>query len=445
MTKVSATKRLLFASLLFMILAVAAEGLILAGYRIAKGQWFPRERLRDQIRQLSGTETRQDPATLLSHPSASGEPDPFPNEILHPFAGYTLDLGWRQSAPEAVLMGVSLSHLSRGEEHLVVGLFGGSFANQIGVFVGPYLEETLRRATGRRIRIANLAVQGYKQPQQLMVLGYLLSLGAEFDLILNIDGFNEVALPPAELAPRGVFPFYPRFWFPRIVNFRTREELLILARMEGTRERRQRWAGFFPGPLNRPHTLLLIWKVGDRILERREFELRRNLDGLAIQHETWEARGPDFSYSDSLHLNEVLAHQWARSSTLMRVLSEAHGARYFHFLQPNQYLPGSKPMGPEERSIALSPDHPYGAAVVEGYPVFRREGSRLKDSGVNFHDLTQVFADNDETLYDDNCCHLNRRGYELIVAEIVDRIDDAGPPGVLLRKASRASGGPLGR
>ena len=33
---------------------------------------------------------------------------------------------------------------------------------------------------------------GYKQPQQLMAYNYLLSLGAEFDAVINIDGYNVI-------------------------------------------------------------------------------------------------------------------------------------------------------------------------------------------------------------------------------------------------------------
>ena len=39
-----------------------------------------------------------------------------------------------------------------------------------------------------------LSHEGYKQPQQLLVLSYFLSIGQTFDLVVNIDGFNEVAL-----------------------------------------------------------------------------------------------------------------------------------------------------------------------------------------------------------------------------------------------------------
>jgi len=33
---------------------------------------------------------------------------------------------------------------------------------------------------------------GFKQPQQLQVLTYFLSVGQEFDMVVNIDGFNDV-------------------------------------------------------------------------------------------------------------------------------------------------------------------------------------------------------------------------------------------------------------
>ena len=41
-----------------------------------------------------------------------------------------------------------------------------------------------------------MAHEGYKQPQQALVLAYFLSIGQPFDLVINIDGLNEVALSP---------------------------------------------------------------------------------------------------------------------------------------------------------------------------------------------------------------------------------------------------------
>ena len=47
----------------------------------------------------------------------------------------------------------------------------------------------------------------------LLVLNYMLALGQTFDLVINIDGFNEVALPPITNLPNQVNPFFPRNWF----------------------------------------------------------------------------------------------------------------------------------------------------------------------------------------------------------------------------------------
>ncbi|MGV2341075.1 MAG UNVERIFIED_CONTAM: hypothetical protein LVR18_46165 [Planctomycetaceae bacterium] len=54
-----------------------------------------------------------------------------------------------------------------------------------------------------------LALPGYKQPQQLMALNYVLSLGGEFDAVLNIDGFNDGALSILENAQPKASIAYP--------------------------------------------------------------------------------------------------------------------------------------------------------------------------------------------------------------------------------------------
>jgi hypothetical protein len=46
----------------------------------------------------------------------------------------------------------------------------------------------------RRSKFMNLGRGGYKEPQQINFVVYLLSLGFKPDIVLNIDGFNEVAL-----------------------------------------------------------------------------------------------------------------------------------------------------------------------------------------------------------------------------------------------------------
>lgn len=80
---------------------------------------------------------------------------------------------------------------------MLVGIFGGSVARQCCDQGAPRLAALLEwspRFAGREVVPLCLGHEGYKQPEQLLVLAYLLSLGQQFDLVINIDGFNEVAL-----------------------------------------------------------------------------------------------------------------------------------------------------------------------------------------------------------------------------------------------------------
>ena len=105
----------------------------------------------------------------------------------------------------------------------------------------------------------------------------------------------------------------------------------------------------------------------------------------------------------------------------MHNLCAANDVEYFHFLQPNQYLVGSKIMTQEERSVAISENQPYKRGVGPGYPRLIEAGEELRRRGISFHDLTMLFANNDETLYIDTCCHLNERGYGMI-AEAIGKV-----------------------
>ena len=70
--------------------------------------------------------------------------------------------------------------------------------------------------------------------------------------------------------------------------------------------------------------------------------------------------------------------------------SGAPGIRYFQFLQPNQYLPDSKPLSTEEQRIAYEPDSPCRGVVEQGYPLLQAAGRNLRQAGVEFVDLSRT-------------------------------------------------------
>ncbi|MEX1311763.1 MAG: hypothetical protein AB1Z65_15160, partial [Candidatus Sulfomarinibacteraceae bacterium] len=63
-------------------------------------------------------------------------------------------------------------------------------------------------------------------------------------------------------------------------------------------------------------------------------------------------------------------------------------------------------------------NHYYRKPVVEGYGLLKAEGRHLVEQGVQFFDTSMTFVDYEETLYLDSCCHFNRRGNEILAAEI---------------------------
>jgi hypothetical protein len=70
----------------------------------------------------------------------------------------------------------------------------------------------------------------------------------------------------------------------------------------------------------------------------------------------------------------------------------------------------------------------YPHIVEVGYPLLVREGAALSRAAVRFTELTGVFAGVSETVYQDACCHLNRRGNEIMAEAIAAAILGALDP-----------------
>ena len=94
-----------------------------------------------------------------------------------------------------------------------------------------------------------------------------------------------------------------------------------------------------------------------------------------------------------------------------------------HFLQPNQYLPGSKPLMTGEEKWKVFHENYVGRNAVEhGYPLLQQAGQDLTAEGIEFHDLTQLFQETSETTYRDECCHLNETGNAMLAKRIAEAL-----------------------
>lgn len=304
----------------------------------------------------------------------------------------------------------------------IIGVSGGSVAAQF-MTVGsgaPKLRELLQTDPyfqGKQIEFQNYALPGYKQPQELMTLNYLLVLGAQFDMWISINGFNDVVLPVIENAPAHVSIVYPRSW--HLLNQRVVDLMgmnLRSATYAAAHHRDRLRSIVAAEPLRSSAFVRAWWDIADRALEE-------DTRALAGQVRDWQQQGTDGQSYGPVSLDgagldsEFLARRameiWKQSSRQMAKLCEANDIEYIQFVQPNQYFKGSKVLNAEEQRFAWTRDG-YQPYAEMAYPLLVESLPSLQVEGVPVIDLTMIYRDEERTVYIDSCCHVNDLGNEIL-------------------------------
>jgi len=378
-------------------------------------------------------------ATNEGDDAGTGKADAWrPSHVLHPYIGFVFDA----DAPRHQLNGrpVALPVNELGffgpppprtpdEERVVIALAGGSVAAELFAFG----QEPLRRALadlpgfeGREVMLVSLAVDGMKQPQQLLALTYLLARGAHFDVVINLDGFNEAVLPGVDNDLLGVATSFPRNWRRYAAKGFDPEVARRMAELVTSRDDLAAWrARFATPPCPTSNLCLAVWHGVERRLDNRRrtrdeamADAMKRRDAVRARATTFQQRGPRIRYEPDLDADArgaaIIAERarlWTESSLQMHRVSAANGVAYLHLLQPSQYLDGGKPFTEQELENAVKPGQPFGMIATRAYPTFVDAGRATLESGpVDYGDLTRVFEGDTRTLYRDACCHLTDEG-----------------------------------
>lgn len=367
--------------------------------------------------------------------------------LIHPYFGYVSD-----TTKSKAKDGVSAVSAARAygfdcegqvradfpREVFTVAVTGGSVAKYFVANAAERLTGRLAKlpqTAGRRIQVIGLGNYSYKQPQQLHIISDLIALGAHFDLVINIDGFNEVAHPMTHNLPNGVFPFFPSGWSGRVGD--TAHTNLGDAGLQQLMRNLRLWlAKAFSKPwLNTPVGNTL-WACADRLATGRinELEKKRLAAPASPKDSTGRLAGRSasgkVSYGPALDLSEQelftwMVRHWAISSAMIADMVASQGGHYLHVLQPNQYDKGSKPLSEQELKEAFTPTSPYRAGVEKGYPLLRLAGKALANSGVDFTDTSALFSNQTGAIYRDDCCHYNLTGERILADALADLIAKA--------------------
>jgi hypothetical protein len=335
--------------------------------------------------------------------------------VLHPFCG-------AEHEPDTGGVLEYFRERATPKDYTVV-VVGGSVAAFFAASAGAELKHSLEsdpRLAGRTVRVLNYAHSSYKEPQQLTRLAYLLSLGYRPDAVINIDGFNEVALA-YENGTLGTNPVYPSapVWGVVVQDFGspTSAQLDLMLEMWNLRNKMRDTIDF-----------ALRWRVARsslagrfastrvHVLADQRFQIQSRLNEVTAGASraaaaALQANGPEYKHDTDAILAMCIT-DWFESSLSIQALCASRGIAYLHVLQPTLHDPGSKPLSRVEQNLPPGPVA-WKPGVLMGYPLLRTRANDLASRGVVFLDASRAFASTDETLYID-ACHFNPRGNEIL-------------------------------
>jgi hypothetical protein len=318
----------------------------------------------------------------------------------------------------------------------VIGIFGGSVGVWFCQLGAPRLASLLKERPFFRDRtIVPLCFshEAYKQPQQMVVLTYFLSIGQQFDLVINVDGFNEVALSRLNVE-RGFDPSMPSAM--HLEGLRTLidggtltpEKLRSLAEIDRDRRRLNAAAERLNG--TRLAVVYVVLERYYRVVEARfQAEQARFAAlppasaGTSALHVT-----PPLKGQDGAAFFEGVARMWVRTSELMQDALARQGATYVHVLQPNQYATERR-FSDAEAKVAFNPASPFKPGAEQGYPALVAAVRALPQTTNPPHifDATHVFDNEPGAVYVDDCCHYTRKGNELLADFVAQAVRTVRP------------------
>lgn len=360
-------------------------------------------------------------------------------ERLHPYFGYVqkpgpdFREGFKYNAA-GFISPYDYPYKKKNNNQYIIGVFGGSVASNYSIYEiqNQILEKKLKQIPefkDKEFIILSFATGGYKQPQQLILLNYFLSIGQEFDMIVNIDGFNEVTIAKAnnENAVDIMMPSTNHVVpLTNIANnsLSTKSIQAMLKINDSKDKLKDALETLEKCQVAYCYALTSIYVQNLATTYRKNVKIFDKERKKAAQQAAGEteasivyfyAQNPELEESE---LYDKMAENWQKTSIMMQQIAANNNILYFHVLQPNQYYPTNKVYSEAEKKIAFDSDSPFREATELGYPILLSKIDNLKQNGVNFFNGVKILDDAQEIVYIDSCCHYTQTG-ENILSEFI--------------------------
>ena len=303
-------------------------------------------------------------------------------QVPHPFLGF-------EDARGAARLAKALKRMrSATDDTYWVLVLGGSVAAGFGNHGAEVLTETIGqdpRLEGRKVEVLNYGVAAFKQPQQVNLLSYLLSLGCRFDAVVLLDGFNEVSVSNANFDNK-VHPVYPssRKWLMVSSDWQNdRENLRIAGELAALKVRLKNMAEAAKGsPALHSSILTTLSRARMVRMGNQAAALENEFISRIQAHKAGPSQmGPAFPGKAADAIRESVRN-WYECSLSMSAMCKIRGMAFLHALQPSWHDPGSKPKSQKEIDEIVTSDA-WLEAIDLGYPQLREAKTRLADNGVH--------------------------------------------------------------
>lgn len=360
-------------------------------------------------------------------------------ERLHPFFGFVQKPGpdFRPGFSYNSFGFISpfeYPFIKANENQMIIGVFGGSVASNYSIFEiqNRILESTFKQHPAfaeKELIFLSFATGGYKQPQQLLILNYMLAAGQELDFVINIDGFNEMALSSLN-SDHGLGVMMPSVSHVSPLtslanNSLSATSLEALFRIQKSKsEFKDLRYRLQNTSLASIHTLLSLRM--EKVL--RQYRVSVQIFQQAQQHPDKSEQRSAYHYyplqrfSSPSDLWIHISDTWMNTSLLMSQILAARNIPYLQVLQPNQYHITQRTFGADERKVAFQEDSPYREAIEKGYPFLLERIPRLRAAGVEILDAVKIFDQSPDSMYIDSCCHYTDEGHLILSTVLADRI-----------------------
>ena len=293
-------------------------------------------------------------------------------------------------------------------EELVVGVFGASVAQQLAHYLMETTNELMVNVCNaqKKIKFINFAIQTQRQPQAFQIFH---AYGDQLDLAINLDGNNEIRHFPVDGNPRE-YPFaYEYLYQVTQEKQKELEHIYFLQKWQFKLIHLSKKFSFFDKSE-------LYFKINFSIVRFLQTFVKA-AEKRIIRMSIGPIK-PENKYrndQDSLRI-------WKKYTILQSAVARKFSVPLISFIQPTQYLPDSKIFSEEERKVAILDDVATLSKLATKWNLLGESIGEIKKSGANIVDLRKVFAGVSEPIFVDTCCHVNRRGNEILSKIVLEKI-----------------------